>query len=475
MSLDFPKRSCETCKHAGQDPDGPYCASPPAMKQSGGMGLSLSSRALGDLCPHPAHPHWEPQADWLPSFPKTDQTTTPMPSTLPPINQQLRPRFLHPDPRFTLPDDFPATDATENPRMNLDFNLREGMLSLSPDDCRKIVEHSLKAEGGKSQADPLRGEVERLRKELESMSRHYAEAVDQLTVLRNEKHEQDRQRDATIAKLQAQIAELTKSRVEPAAPPLSSRELHELCNAFRDALAGKMPASDYVDPIQKLCQVAVNVYDDRERIRKELAKQKDIAYAERDQLVAALSKLFPSHLERHPDEDTTWEDAWRWIVMVQLPTGQASWHIHDSELPIFAHLVRDIVHHTWDGHTTEEKYKRLAEVPNLVRAKLVIRIPTPSRDIGMFHPVEVAAMIRNAGAVPEFEPGVRIPQPQPGSKWKDNSGVRDTMGKEYFVAAIVPATCATPSTHVLIAEADGPGLRRIALDSWNSLFTPVTL
>jgi hypothetical protein len=90
-----------------------------------------------------------------------------------------------------------------------------------------------------------------------------------------------------------------------------------------------------------------------------LESAKDAAYAERNKLVCALSKLFPSSLERHPDSDTTWEDDWRWIVFIDLPTGQATWHIHDSELAMFAHLPRN-TGRTWDGHTTPEKYERLA-------------------------------------------------------------------------------------------------------------------
>jgi len=90
-----------------------------------------------------------------------------------------------------------------------------------------------------------------------------------------------------------------------------------------------------------------------------LREQKDGAYAERNKLVAALSKLFPASLERHEESDKTWEDDWRWIVFINLPTGQVSWHIHDSELPLFDHLYR-ICGRVWDGHTTEEKYRRLA-------------------------------------------------------------------------------------------------------------------
>lgn len=93
--------------------------------------------------------------------------------------------------------------------------------------------------------------------------------------------------------------------------------------------------------------------------RDALRTQKDGAYSERDRLVSALSKLFPASLERHQPEDDDWEDDWRWIVFIELPAGQASWHIHDSELPLFGHLKRN-QGRLWDGHSTNEKYRRLA-------------------------------------------------------------------------------------------------------------------
>ncbi len=105
---------------------------------------------------------------------------------------------------------------------------------------------------------------------------------------------------------------------------------------------------------------------------------KNQAYWERNQLVLALTKLYPAWLERHPESDTTWDRDWRWIVFVEIPTKelvhkyeqggfdikrkrQLSWHIHDSEHPYFAHLeVRE--GNSWDGHTSEEKYRRLSMI-----------------------------------------------------------------------------------------------------------------
>ena len=114
---------------------------------------------------------------------------------------------------------------------------------------------------------------------------------------------------------------------------------------------------------------------------EELRKQKDQAYWERNQLVAALSKLYPAWLSRHEESDTAWEQDWRWIVFIEIPTRwaygdqrnifpeklqyetrQVSFHIHDSELQYFRHLEERL--NTWDGHTSEEKFSRLKNIMN---------------------------------------------------------------------------------------------------------------
>lgn len=80
-------------------------------------------------------------------------------------------------------------------------------------------------------------------------------------------------------------------------------------------------------------------------------------YRERNQLVAALSKLWPAHLALHAEDDAEWDKEWRNIVFIHAPVGQLSWHIHDSDLPMFSHLSYE--ENCWDGHSTEEKYRRL--------------------------------------------------------------------------------------------------------------------
>ena len=102
---------------------------------------------------------------------------------------------------------------------------------------------------------------------------------------------------------------------------------------------------------------------DREVERLRL--QKDGAYAERNRCVALIARMalamgWRTGLGRHREDDASWEDDWRNIVFIELPTGQSSWHVHDSELPLFVGLPR--YEGVWDGHSTEEKYRRVGEV-----------------------------------------------------------------------------------------------------------------
>lgn len=89
---------------------------------------------------------------------------------------------------------------------------------------------------------------------------------------------------------------------------------------------------------------------------------KNRVYTERNELAAALARAVlamggTAGTREHPAEDTSWEPDWRGIVMVDLPTGQASWHVHDSE----RHLLEGLPVYPgeWDGHTTEEKRDRV--------------------------------------------------------------------------------------------------------------------
>jgi hypothetical protein len=109
--------------------------------------------------------------------------------------------------------------------------------------------------------------------------------------------------------------------------------------------------------------------DNREisRQRDELLEEKNAAYCERNQVVAALAKLVVAisgdehykHLRAGIRKDLDAEKGWTTVVLIDYPTGQVSWHIPDNEQHLFAALP--FYDGEWDGHTTQEKYERLAE------------------------------------------------------------------------------------------------------------------
>lgn len=84
----------------------------------------------------------------------------------------------------------------------------------------------------------------------------------------------------------------------------------------------------------------------------------DKAYEERNRLVALLTKIFPSTRCKTAIEG--WSEDWHGCVYVQLPTGQVSWHFHNSQAGMFAHVPYTLT--KWDGHTTAEKYQRIEQI-----------------------------------------------------------------------------------------------------------------
>lgn len=96
--------------------------------------------------------------------------------------------------------------------------------------------------------------------------------------------------------------------------------------------------------------------DDKDAEIARLRQRKDNAYHERNMVVAALAKLYPSGTTRTAIDG--WDPEWHGCVRIDLPTGQVSWHYHDSQAYLFAELP--LYEGEWDGHTTEEKYARLA-------------------------------------------------------------------------------------------------------------------
>jgi hypothetical protein len=90
-------------------------------------------------------------------------------------------------------------------------------------------------------------------------------------------------------------------------------------------------------------------------------EEKDEAYHQRNYLVAALARLFPSGIRRTCIPD--WDPEWRGCCYIDLPTGQISYHYRDCESFLFSDLP--IYSKAWDGHDKETVHRRLLALSTL--------------------------------------------------------------------------------------------------------------
>lgn len=109
----------------------------------------------------------------------------------------------------------------------------------------------------------------------------------------------------------------------------------------------------------------------------------DAAYQERNMLVAFLARVFPSGIARTSIEG--WDPEWHGCVYIDTPKGQMSWHYHDRD----AHLFAGLPAYTkpWDGHTTDEKYRRLAAL-SAAGFVVVPREPTEEMIKAYYHAMD---------------------------------------------------------------------------------------
>jgi hypothetical protein len=81
--------------------------------------------------------------------------------------------------------------------------------------------------------------------------------------------------------------------------------------------------------------------------------------------VALLARLFPSGKAITSIED--WDPEWHHCIYIDLPTGQASWHVHESQIKQFENLPSYAKE--WDHHTSAEKYQRILEFIKMLDTK----------------------------------------------------------------------------------------------------------
>jgi len=86
----------------------------------------------------------------------------------------------------------------------------------------------------------------------------------------------------------------------------------------------------------------------------------DVAYHDRAEILALEATSHPSAITPALDVD---EPGW-WIVYMYIGGRQVSWHISPADIHLFDHVQKldlDAPFVQWDGHTTEEKHRRIRE------------------------------------------------------------------------------------------------------------------
>ena len=206
-----------------------------------------------------------------------------------------------------------------------------------------------------------------------------------------------RERDELLkqyTRCKSEIRRITESESDDAAQLLHDLELEinaeferaKQAEAERDALRAKLSAhsnpmlmieldrkvtelihernalSHELTGLRAQYELRTQVLRTEERIAAELRHEKDNAYAERDKCVALIVSMASAlgcraGLREHDPNDPDWDPNWRTVVYVDLPTGQVSWHIHESERHWFSQLKE--YPGQWDGHNTKQKYERV--------------------------------------------------------------------------------------------------------------------
>lgn len=89
---------------------------------------------------------------------------------------------------------------------------------------------------------------------------------------------------------------------------------------------------------------------------KSFERSKNAIYLERNRVVAALAR---AAITLGWKAGKTIDNTGNVVVIIELPTGQASWHFIEEQCFLLDGLPTIDTH--WDGHTTEEKYDNIEQ------------------------------------------------------------------------------------------------------------------
>ena len=109
------------------------------------------------------------------------------------------------------------------------------------------------------------------------------------------------------------------------------------------------------DEARRLARAAIEAH---EAALADSLAAKDQAYLERNHLVAAVARLYPSGIRE--TDIPGWSEDWHGCVYIDLPSGQISYHYHNSHAYLFAALPP--FEGEWDGHDKDIVHERLVRI-----------------------------------------------------------------------------------------------------------------
>lgn len=113
-------------------------------------------------------------------------------------------------------------------------------------------------------------------------------------------------------------------------------------------------------PLPSAIAILLKQINDFKAEVEKVRAEKDNAYLERNKCVALMARMalkLGLIVAVTRTDIKEWSEDWHGCVYIELPTGQVSWHFHDSQAYLFNGLPQK--EHKWDEHTTPEKYDRV--------------------------------------------------------------------------------------------------------------------
>jgi len=171
---------------------------------------------------------------------------------------------------------------------------------------------------------------------------------------------QVRQDDAERQRMEKRRQELTDEVKELRAKSIAYDRMVEALG--NDLVSAENEGQEYTQILRNLVKDYTRLQDEASMYEATVGS----VYDERNRVVAALAALamhlgWQAGVRQDEDGDPEWP-----VVLIDTPKGQVSWHVRRTQLQLFHFLPE--YGKPWDGHTTEDKYERIAALSDMAKS-----------------------------------------------------------------------------------------------------------